>query len=80
MQLPLLTLPRAVPMVKDRPPQDSVPQTKEQRELVRTLAQRYVAREKVVIPLSLAELQKHANKPLRWPGWTRSTRTTSAWC
>lgn len=62
MQLPLLTLPRAVPLVKDRPPQESVPQTKEQRELVRTLAQRYVAREKVVIPLSLAELQKHANK------------------
>ncbi|MEO2088684.1 MAG: DUF116 domain-containing protein, partial [Gemmataceae bacterium] len=60
MQLPLLTLPRAVPMVKDRPPQETVPQTKEQRELVRTLAQRYVAREKVVIPLSLAELQKHA--------------------
>ena len=44
MLLPLLTLPRAVPMVKDRPPQDSVPPTKEQRELVRTLAQRYVAR------------------------------------
>lgn len=62
MQLPLLTLPRAVPLVKDRPPQETVPPTKEQRELVRTLAQRYVAREKVVIPLSLAELQRHADK------------------
>ena len=62
MQLPLLTLPRAVPMVKDRPPQETVPQTKEQRELVRTLAQRYVARERLVIPLSLAELQKHADR------------------
>jgi geranylgeranyl diphosphate synthase, type II len=62
MLLPLLTLPRAVPMQKDRPPQDTVPQTKEQRELIRTLAQRYVAREKPVIPLSLGELQLHAAK------------------
>ncbi|MCU0704528.1 MAG: polyprenyl synthetase family protein [Fimbriiglobus sp.] len=68
MQLPLLTLPRAVPMVKDRPPQETVPQTKEQRELIRTLAQRYVAREKPVIPLSLEELRKHAAKLIAYSG------------
>lgn len=68
MQLPLLTLPRAVPMVKDRPPQETVPQTKEQRELVRTLAQRYVAREKPVIPLSFEELRKHADRLISFSG------------
>jgi geranylgeranyl diphosphate synthase type II len=62
MQLPLLTLPRAVPLVKDRPPQETVPPTKEQREVVRALARRYVAREKLVIPLSLEELQRHGGK------------------
>lgn len=68
MQLPLLTLPRAVPMQHDRPPQESVPQSKEQREQVRTLAQRYVAREKLVIPLSFDELKTHADKLIALTG------------
>ena len=60
MQLPLLLLPRAVPQQKVRPTQETVPPTKEQREYIRTLAQRYVKLQKPVIPLSLTELNLHA--------------------
>ena len=60
MLLPLLTLPRAVPMQKVRPTQASVPPTKEQREFLRTLAQRYVGVHQPVIPLGIAELNRHA--------------------
>src|SRR6187551_3607539 len=62
MQLPLLTLPRAVPMQSGRATQDTIPPTKEQRERVRTLSQRYVAKEKPTIPLSATELRDHASK------------------
>ena len=68
MLLPLLTLPRALPIQNDRAPQETIPQTKEQRELVRTLAQRYVKREKPVIPLSPAELKIHADKLIGYTG------------
>ena len=68
MQLPLLTLPRAVPVQSNRPTQETVPPTKEQREQIRTPAQRYVAREKPTIPLSLAELRTHARKLLKLTG------------
>ncbi len=68
MQLPLLTLPRAVPMQKERLPQVSVPPTREEREQVRILAQRYVKRTKPVIPLSLDELKIHADKLIEQTG------------
>ncbi len=68
MLLPLLTLPRAVPMQKERAPQAGVPPTKEEREHVRLLAQRYVKRERVVIPLSADELKTHAGKLSRMGG------------
>ncbi|MFO0847348.1 MAG: polyprenyl synthetase family protein [Gemmataceae bacterium] len=61
MPLPLLTLPRAVPVLSGRPTQDTVPPTREERERVRTLAERYVARVEPVIPLSLDELRTHAD-------------------
>ena len=62
MLLPLLTLPRAVPVQSDRAPQETIPPTKEQREYVRTLSQRYVKVEKPVPPLSLEELKIHADR------------------
>ncbi|OWK36766.1 polyprenyl synthetase family protein [Fimbriiglobus ruber] len=64
MQLPLLTLPRAVPALSKRPTQDSIPPTREERERVRAIAVKYVEREKPVIPLSLEELRIHADKVL----------------
>jgi geranylgeranyl pyrophosphate synthase len=68
MQLPLLSLPRAVPMLPNRPPQESVPPTREERERVRALAARYVAEAKLVLPLSFAELQAHADEVIAASG------------
>jgi len=68
MQLPLLTLPRAVPIQNGRATQESIPSTKEERERVRTLSQRYVAKEKPTIPLSAAELRDHAAKLVKRHG------------
>ncbi len=62
MPLSLLTLPRSVPTQSGRPTQDTVPPTREDRESVRVLAERYVADVKPVIPLSFAELQGHADR------------------
>ena len=62
MQLPLLSLPRAVPALSKRPTQDTIPPTREDRERVRALAQRYVAETKPVLPLSFEELKSHAEK------------------
>ena len=62
MHLPVLTLPRAVPVVNSRPPQETIPPGREDRERVRRLAEKYVADVKPVIPLSAAELRSHAER------------------
>lgn len=62
MPVSLLTLPRTVPTQSGRPTQDTVPPTREDRESVRVLAERYVEEVKPVIPLSFAELQGHADR------------------
>jgi geranylgeranyl diphosphate synthase type II len=60
MQIPILTLPRAVPEQKMRPPQDTIPQTREEREGIKRLCEQYVESDKPVPPLSLEELRKHS--------------------
>src|SRR5690349_17209406 len=60
MQLPLMSLPRSVPAQPVRPPQANIPPTREERERVRAVVQKYVARVRPVLPLSLEELRSHA--------------------
>jgi geranylgeranyl pyrophosphate synthase len=45
-----------------RPPQDNIPQTKQQRNKLLQIATDYVEQKKPVGPLSLAELQMHSEK------------------
>src|SRR5882762_4168386 len=60
MQIPILTLPRPVPEQKMRPPQDTIPQSREERDVIKRLCEKYVETEKPVPPLSLEELRKHS--------------------
>src|SRR3954469_22926153 len=60
MQIPILTLPRPVPEQKMRPPQDTIPQSREERDLVRRFCEQYVESDKPVPPLSFEELRKHS--------------------
>ncbi len=62
MQLSVINLPKAVPMLPDRPPQETIPQTRAEREGMRVTVQRYVVahRDKLVPPLVLNELRTFA--------------------
>lgn len=60
MQLPILTLPRAVPVQRERQPKENIPQTRAQRESIRARLRQYVVDAKLVAPLSIADLRKHA--------------------
>jgi geranylgeranyl pyrophosphate synthase len=66
MQLSVLplTLPRAVPAQPTRPPQANIPQTREERERIKQIVGRYVARTQPVLPLSLEDLRKNADQIL----------------
>src|SRR6266480_1873683 len=65
MQIPILTLPRPVPEQKMRPPQDTIPQTREERDAIKQLCVKYVETDNPVPPLSLEELRKHSEKLLQ---------------
>lgn len=62
MQLPVISLPRAVPVQRVRQPQESIPQTSEEREAARRLIAAYVDQVRPVPPLSLEELRRHAGE------------------
>lgn len=62
MQLPILTLPKAVPVLPARAPQENIPQSYAEREGMRVNVQRYVAanRDRLVPPMVLNELRTFA--------------------
>lgn len=60
MQLPVLSLPRAVPLQRERTPQENIPQTRGEREHLRRRLRKFVAEKQPVAPLSLAELRRLA--------------------
>jgi hypothetical protein len=60
MQLPILSLPRAVPVQRERKPKENIPQSRAERETVRARLRQYVIDAKLVAPLSIADLRKHS--------------------
>ena len=68
MQMPLLTLPQAVPVQRMRKPQDNIPQTRAERDHVLRAVRRYVAEQNPVPPMPLEQLKTHAEKVLELGG------------
>jgi geranylgeranyl diphosphate synthase type II len=72
--IPLAILPAAVPpaLIRSRPPQPGIPQTKAERDALLDAIRRGFAREKAVPPLSLEELRRRAGGALRETGLAES--------
>ena len=62
MQVPIVTLPRAVAAQRMRPPQENIPQTKPERDQLAALVRGYVQEYRPVPPLPVEELRKHADR------------------
>ena len=58
MELNIINLPRAVPLQIERRPKENIPQTRIERETVRSQLRRFVVDRKPVPPLSLLELRQ----------------------
>lgn len=69
-QLPVVSLPRAVPPTVMRPPQENIPQTRAEREVMLRQVQDYVAarRSEITPPLVMGELQARSDEILRAHG------------
>src|SRR4051812_5835996 len=61
MQIPVLNLPRPVPAERERQPQDTIPQTRPERERMKLQARAYVEAYRPVPPLSFEELRRHSD-------------------
>ena len=62
MHLPVISLPRAVPVQPTRPPQANIPQTKAERDQITAIVRGYVERYRPVPPMPIAELREHADR------------------
>ena len=69
-QLPVVSLPRAVPPMAMRPPQENIPQTRTEREALLRQVQAYVAarRSEITPPLVLDELHARSEEIVRAHG------------
>src|SRR5262249_28462097 len=70
MQMPVLELPKAVPVERLRQPQENIPQTRVERERLRSFIRTYVKtnRTELVPPLVLDELRQRAETIVRLTG------------
>src|SRR5438309_1982622 len=62
LQLPVLRLPKAVPLQRERTPQENIPQSKPERERLRSGIRSFVGLRKPVPPLSLEQLRQLAGE------------------
>ncbi|HSU67833.1 MAG TPA: DUF116 domain-containing protein, partial [Tepidisphaeraceae bacterium] len=68
MQIPVVSLPRAVPLIPERKPQDNIPQTRGERDELARVIRRYVAERNPVPPMPMGELREHADKIIELTG------------
>ncbi len=70
MQIPILTLPKTIPILANRKPQENIPQTRVERERLKAFVADYVAanQSRLVAPLVLDELQLGAEEVVRLSG------------
>ncbi|HEY2932513.1 MAG TPA: polyprenyl synthetase family protein [Acidobacteriota bacterium] len=61
MQLPVLSLPKPVPILKSRPPHPGIPDTKRERDQILRVVRDFVRTHNLVTPLSLDELRSHTD-------------------
>ncbi|HZL35461.1 MAG TPA: polyprenyl synthetase family protein [Tepidisphaeraceae bacterium] len=61
MEIPVLTLPKPVPIQRMRKPQENIPQSKPERDALAQAVRRYVADVKPVPPMPMDELRLHAD-------------------
>lgn len=61
MQIPVVSLPRAVPVMPQRKPQENIPETRPERERLARLVRRYVAENNPIPPMPMSELREHAD-------------------
>jgi geranylgeranyl diphosphate synthase, type II len=62
MSIPLVTLPRLVPLQQSRAPQENIPQTRSLREQIKRLSETYIRQVNPTPPLSFNELRQHADR------------------
>jgi geranylgeranyl pyrophosphate synthase len=74
MQMPIVSLPRAVPLVVERPPQENIPQSRAEREQSLRWVRRYVAENNLVPPMPLEELRGHADQIIKQAGCSETYR------
>src|SRR5919106_3883867 len=60
MEQRTLVLPRLLPIQQERPPQETIPQTRLERDRIKAVVQSYVAELKPVPPMPLDDLRLHA--------------------
>ncbi|MGH9626932.1 MAG: DUF116 domain-containing protein, partial [Bryobacteraceae bacterium] len=67
MHIPVVALPKRIPVLPDRKPQDNIPQTRADRERLKAIVAGYVASNstRLVPPLVLDELRKSAEDVVR---------------
>jgi len=61
MEQPRLVLPRLLPIQQERPPQETIPQTRLERDRIKAVVQSYVAELKPVPPMPVDDLRMHAD-------------------
>lgn len=65
MHVQILTIPRAVPDQRMRPPQANIPQTKPERDQIAAIVRGYVHAQRLVPPMPMDELKQHADVIVR---------------